>query len=248
LARSSDDCAQQSISNHQSTINNLAIPPGIAFAVARHGGAMQNFLGTLVIVLIVSHPAFAQGRGGGGGGARGGGGGSHPAGGGMSHPGGGFGGGHIPAHGPAPAGNAPQHGQAPVGNAPHGNAGGGGNHRGPDMPGHPNAPHVHHDDHWVGHDSGRNDSHYHLDHPFEHGHFEGGFGPGHEFRLEGGNRERFWGNGFYFGVAPYDYGICTGWLWDSDQIAIYDDPDHDGYYLAYNARLGTYAHVQYLGK
>jgi len=95
------------------------------------------------------------------------------------------------------------------------------------MPGHPNAPHVHHDDHWVGHDSGRNDSHYHLDHPFEHGHFDGGFGPGHEFRLEGGNRERFWGNGFYFGVAPYDYGFVNGWLWDSDPIAIYEDLDHD---------------------
>ena len=186
---------------------------------------MQKLLGTLVILLIVSHPAFAQGRGGGGG-ARGGG---------MSHPAGGsFGGGHIPAHGPGPAG-FDHHGPEM------------GGHR-PDMPGHPDAPHVHHDDHWIGHDSGRTDAHYHLDRPFEHGRFDGGFGRGHEFRLEGGNRERFWGNGFYFGVAPYDYGFCNDWLWDSDPIAIYEDPDHDGYYLAYNSRLGTYAHVQYLGK
>ena len=104
-----------------------------------------------------------------------------------------------------------------------------------DQPGHPQAPHVHaENDHWVGHDTGRNDPHYHLDHPWEHGHFTGAIGPQHIWRLHGGNRERFDIGGFFFQASPYDYDICDDWVWDSDDIVIYADPDHDGWYLAYN--------------
>jgi hypothetical protein len=208
---------------------------------------MRKLTGLLAVLLILSVAALAQQRTGGGGQHGGTSGGQHPAGGGGSH-GPEVGGGHIPAHGPpAYRGSAqPQPGNNGGGH-PGGDQGQGhASYR--DQPSHPEAPHVHAEgDHWVGHDGGRNDAHYHQDHVWEHGRFGGEIGRNHIYRIEGGGRDRFWFSGFYWGVAPYDYDYTNDWLWNSDDIVLYDDPDHPGWYLAYNTRLGTYVHVQYLG-
>src|SRR5215212_2850702 len=97
---------------------------------------LQGFLVLLALSLMISVPALAQRRG------------SGPA------PGGGgprVGGGFIPQRGPSPSRSWGGAAQAPRNYA--------------DRDGHPNAPHVHSDGRWVGHDSGRNDSRFHFDHP-----------------------------------------------------------------------------------
>ncbi len=196
---------------------------------------MKKLLGAAVVLalLLFVAPAFAQ-KGG------------HGTQGGQTYNK--VGGGYIPKHGPA------------VEHTPYKGNTGGGSGGTPtterrhfnDQPGHPDAPHVHapikggHEE-WVGHTTQREDVRLHLDHPWEHGHWPGHFGRGHTYRIIGGGPGRFWFGGWYFNVFQPDWGYCDGWLWDSDEIVLYDDPSDPGWYLAYNVRLGTYVHVMYMG-
>jgi hypothetical protein len=108
-------------------------------------------------------------------------------------------------------------------------------------------PHVENDQ-WVGYDT--NDARYHVAHPYQHGHFEH-FGQQYRYSVQRIDRDhhRFWfPGGFYFQVADWDWGLASDWCWNcGDDFVVYEDPDHEGWYLVYNVQTGEYVHAEYMG-
>jgi hypothetical protein len=109
-------------------------------------------------------------------------------------------------------------------------------------------PHVD-NNRWWGHED-RDDNRFHLDRPFEHGRFRD-FGPDHRFRFARVDRDRhrFWfAGGFGFEIFPADWEFAEDWCWTCpDDIVVYEDPDHPGWYIIYNTETGVYVHAQYIG-
>lgn len=103
-------------------------------------------------------------------------------------------------------------------------------------------------DHWYGNPS-PDDRRFRLAHPFAHGRFAH-YGPTYLYpvvRVDLAAR-RFWlRGGFVFVVASWDWPYTAPWCWDCDEFVLYLDPDHPGWYLLYDVRLGEYVHVLYMG-
>jgi hypothetical protein len=112
-----------------------------------------------------------------------------------------------------------------------------------------NIPHVNNNQ-WYGH-AGPNDARFHLDHPWEHGHFAN-FGPQYRYpivRIDP-NLHEFWlPGGYYFQIPAWEWPLAEGWCWNcgADDFVIYQDPDHPGWYLLYDLFTGRYIHVIYMG-
>ncbi len=47
--------------------------------------------------------------------------------------------------------------------------------------------------------------------------------------------------------AEGDWPVTTPWCWTCDQFVVYLDPDHPGWYLLYDVRMGEYVHAEFLG-
>jgi hypothetical protein len=103
------------------------------------------------------------------------------------------------------------------------------------------------DEHWYGH-AAPDDARFHLPQPFAHGRFAL-TGRAHLYsisRFDLGARH-IWLPGGEFEIADWDWDVTAPWCWDCDQFVVYVDPDHPGWYLLYDVRMGEYVHAEFMG-
>jgi hypothetical protein len=200
----------------------LGTRPGDDTSAGAKMRTSRRLAGTFLLITVVATPAALsaqRGRGGmGGGGER------------MGGGGGGAGIRNFPAIPHEPMARAPDRGEPLV------------------EPGRPASavPYVR-DDHWYGH-AAPGDARFNLARPFQAGHF-GLLGPSHVFdasRIDVGAR-RLWLPGGMFQIAAWDWAATAPWCWTCDQFVVYADPDHPGWYLLYDTRMGEYVHAEFLG-
>jgi hypothetical protein len=115
-------------------------------------------------------------------------------------------------------------------------------------PNHPatTVPYVRNDQ-WYGH-AAADDPRFNLARPFPAGRFALS-GPSHVYslsRVDLGAR-RIWLPGGQFEIEDSDWAVTSPWCWTCDQFVVYVDPDHAGWYLIYDVRMGEYVHAQFLG-
>ena len=115
-------------------------------------------------------------------------------------------------------------------------------------PGHPHGPVPYvRDGHWYGH-AAPDDVRFRLARPFEFGRFALP-GPSHLYRVTRVDLDarRIWLPGGHFEIAAWEWANTAPWCWTCDDFVVYVDPDHVGWYLIYDARMGEYVHAQFLG-
>ena len=117
-----------------------------------------------------------------------------------------------------------------------------------EKPGHPNAPHVDvQTSHWVRHETGRADVNYHLDRPWEHGHF-----PGYDrrdSRLSSRRRQpaTVWIRRILLQRGAIRLRVCQRLAVGHGRHRALRRSGSPRLLLGVRCRLGTYVHVLYLG-
>jgi hypothetical protein len=103
------------------------------------------------------------------------------------------------------------------------------------------------DGQWYGH-AAVEDPRFHLARPFPHGRFTL-TGPRHLYTVSRFDLDtrRIWLPDGLFEIAEWDWASTSPWCWTCDQFTVYPDPDHPGWYLVYDVRMGEYVHAQFLG-